>query len=289
MPSWPRARGRGPGHIPGWDRRVPYPGSSRSARRRREGGPAALRARSRASRHGPPRPREPRPRGRAQHDGLVAGRLHRPVAAASASAGVWRRCGTRPEQSRVAGLRRSRCRDRASSGARGVRKRDAAPCDDGAGIRQGRRVGHGGPGCDDGRVVVRHIRDGEGQDPGRSGPSGQSAALDAREVLANGVDLVDGAPDRSRRAGDALLLGRVRARPAQSNWRSRRPREEPGRGRPARPPRPWRGPQGARRCPAWSGSGCPASITGIDPGRPRRSRAGSRQGPGGVPRLCASR
>ena len=54
---------------------------------------------------------------------------------------------------------------------------------DGAGGFESRRVGHGRPGTDDGRVVAGHVGDRQRYQLGGKSEPGEAAALDAREML----------------------------------------------------------------------------------------------------------
>ena len=99
-------------------------------------------------------------------------------------------------EGRIAGLGRlvgrigERCLD-------GRRQRQAqrlhgrpAPVEHGARVGERGGVGNGRAGADGGRVVARHVGDGERQH-GRSSGLAQAAALDARDVAAHRVHLVD--------------------------------------------------------------------------------------------------
>ena len=83
--------------------------------------------------------------------------------------------------------------------------------DDGAGLGQRGRIGHGRPGCDRGRVVVRNIRYRQRHDLGALAGARQPAALDPRQVLAHGVDLADRCARAQQGARHLLLLGQRHA------------------------------------------------------------------------------
>ena len=58
-------------------------------------------------------------------------------------------------------------------------------------IRKRGRIRHRRSRCDRGRVVARHVRDRQRHDLGAHPGARQPAALDPRQMLANGVDLAD--------------------------------------------------------------------------------------------------
>ena len=121
------------------------------------------------------------------------------------------------------------------------------PREHGAGIGERGGIGHGRARADGGRIVARHVGDGE-REHARGRGLAQAPALDARDVPAHRVHLVDvGAafeqPARQRRLG---VERRCRARAPPTARRRRRrtgraPDRWPSRRRPApacaRPPR----------------------------------------------------
>ena len=88
----------------------------------------------------------------------------------------------------------------------GSRQRHLAPGDDRPGVGERRGIGHGRAGGDHRRVVAGHVGDRERQHRGRRGDRREPPALDAREVLPDGVDLADVGAGAQQRPGDALLL-----------------------------------------------------------------------------------
>ena len=81
--------------------------------------------------------------------------------------------------------------------------------EDGAGGGEGGGVGRGGAGADDVEIVADDVGEQQRLDAGRSGEAGQLSALDARDVFADGVDLVDGgAAGQQEPRGGLLLLER---------------------------------------------------------------------------------
>ena len=76
----------------------------------------------------------------------------------------------------------------------GDRHFDVVPGEYFEGVVERRRVGHGGAGGDDRRIVAGDVADEVREHPGRVGRGGETTALDRREVLADAVDLVDRRP-----------------------------------------------------------------------------------------------
>ena len=77
---------------------------------------------------------------------------------------------------------------------------------DGAGVGERGRIRHGRSGCDRGWIVVRHVRNRQRHDLGAPAGTRQPAALDARQMLAHGVDLADRRARAQQRPGHLLLL-----------------------------------------------------------------------------------
>ena len=90
--------------------------------------------------------------------------------------------------------------------ADGVVDRKVIFRDDGARIRQRRRIRHRRSRRDRGRIVVRHVRYRQRHDLGALAGARQPAALDPRQMLANGVDLADRRARAQQRPGHLLLL-----------------------------------------------------------------------------------
>ena len=84
----------------------------------------------------------------------------------------------------------------------------------------------------------RHVGDAERQRARRMEARGEPAALDARQVLSDRVDVGDRRAGGEQRLGQRLLVGDVEALgAARSSWPSRRRRRARARDRRARPPR----------------------------------------------------
>ena len=96
-----------------------------------------------------------------------------------------------------------------------------------AGGGEGGGVGGGGTGADDVEIVADDVGEQEGFDAGGGGEAGQLSALDARDVFADRVDLVDGGAAGQQEAGGGLLflerdaLGGQRAAAPKRRRRSR--------------------------------------------------------------------
>ena len=71
---------------------------------------------------------------------------------------------------------------------------------------EGGGVGSGGAGADDVEIVADDVGEQQGFDAGGSGEARELAAFDARDVFADGVDLVDGGAAGQEQAGGGLLL-----------------------------------------------------------------------------------
>jgi hypothetical protein len=67
-------------------------------------------------------------------------------------------------------------------------------------------VGSGGAGTDNVEIVADDVGKQEGFDAGGGGEAGQLPALDARDVLADRVDLVDGGATSQEQASGRLLF-----------------------------------------------------------------------------------
>src|ERR1019366_4923674 len=78
--------------------------------------------------------------------------------------------------------------------------------ENGAGGGEGGGVGGGGAGTDDVDVVADDVGKQQGFDAGGGGQARQLPALDARDVLADCVDLVDGGARGQKQAGGGLLF-----------------------------------------------------------------------------------
>src|SRR5437762_11954199 len=73
-------------------------------------------------------------------------------------------------------------------------------------IGERRRVRRRRTGGDDGERITDDVGEGEREDRGRSRGPGKLAALEAREVLADGVELVDGGAGGEQQPRHRLLL-----------------------------------------------------------------------------------
>ena len=95
--------------------------------------------------------------------------------------------------------------------AHAVGQLDAVAGEDRRRVRRRGRVGHGRAAGDHRRVVAGHV--GDQQRDGARGPGrgGEPAALDAREMLADAVHLVDRGARAQQRPVDALLVGERQA------------------------------------------------------------------------------
>ena len=78
--------------------------------------------------------------------------------------------------------------------------------EDGGDGGEGGGVGRGGAGADDVEVVADDVGEQEGFDAGGGGEARELAAFDARDVFADGVDLVDGGAAGQEEAGGGLLF-----------------------------------------------------------------------------------
>src|ERR1035437_3034005 len=78
--------------------------------------------------------------------------------------------------------------------------------EDRTGSGEGGGVGSGGAGTDDVEIVTDDVGKQQGFHAGGGGQAGQLPALDARDVLADGVDLVDGGARGQEEAGGGLLF-----------------------------------------------------------------------------------
>ena len=90
--------------------------------------------------------------------------------------------------------------------ADGVVDRKAIFSDDGARIGERGRIRHRRSRCDRRRIVVRNVRDRQRHDLGALAGARQPAALDPRQMLANGVDLADRRAGAQQCPGYLLLL-----------------------------------------------------------------------------------
>src|ERR1019366_337429 len=77
--------------------------------------------------------------------------------------------------------------------------------ENGAGSGEGGGVGGGGAGTDDVEIVADDVGEQEGFDAGGGGEARQLTALDARDMFADCVDLVDGGAGGQEEAGGILL------------------------------------------------------------------------------------
>ena len=91
--------------------------------------------------------------------------------------------------------------------AHAVGQLDAVAGEDRRGIGRRGRVGHGRAAGDHRRVVAGHVGDQQRDGARGEGRRGEPAALDAREVLAHAVHLVDRGARAQQRPVDALLVG----------------------------------------------------------------------------------
>ena len=83
---------------------------------------------------------------------------------------------------------------------------DGAALEDGQGVGVGARVRRGGPGGDDVERVADDVREREREHCGWPRRPRQQAALEARDVLAHGIQLVDGGAGGKEQARETLLL-----------------------------------------------------------------------------------
>ena len=88
----------------------------------------------------------------------------------------------------------------------GGRRFDAVAREHGAGVSEGRRVGHGRPRSDRGRIVAGNVGDQQAHHLGRMGRGSEPAALDRREVLADHIHLADVGATGEKRPVDRLLV-----------------------------------------------------------------------------------
>ena len=88
---------------------------------------------------------------------------------------------------------------------------DGVALQDGQGIGAGTGVGDGRAAGNDGRVVARHIADGQRDHARRCAGSGQAPAFDAREVFANAVHLCNVGAAAQQGLVDALLVSQRQA------------------------------------------------------------------------------
>ena len=89
----------------------------------------------------------------------------------------------------------------------GIVDREIVPRHQRAGVRQRARIRHRRPGCDRGRIVMRHVGYRERHDLGGAlSGAGQPAALDPRQMLADDVHLADRRAGTQQRAVHLLLL-----------------------------------------------------------------------------------
>ena len=122
------------------------------------------------------------------------------------------------------------------------------------------------------KIVAHDVREHQGADAGGAGEAGQAPALEAREVLAHHVELVDRGSRLHQESGGAGLVAQGEALGGRGEQRRGAPRQKqqdevvlrpgPAAGPPPRPPRAGRGRRG--------GDG-PLSSTRSRP-RPRASR-----------------
>src|ERR1035437_10105640 len=83
---------------------------------------------------------------------------------------------------------------------------DGVAVENGAGGGEGGSVGSGGAGTDDVEIVADDIGKQQGFHAGGGGQARQLPALDARDVLTDGVDLVDGGARGQQQAGGGLVF-----------------------------------------------------------------------------------
>ncbi len=84
---------------------------------------------------------------------------------------------------------------------------DPVTLQDGQGVRRARVLSDRRAGGDHRRVVARHVRDQQADDPRRMGRRRQPPALDGREVLTDDVHLADIGARGQQRLVDRLFLG----------------------------------------------------------------------------------
>ena len=130
--------------------------------------------------------------------------------------------------------------------------------------RIGRVVRRGGSRADDVQVVADDVREQQRLDRRRRGQPRQLPSLDAGNVLADGVDLVDVGAACQQQAGDGLLLFERDARSGQRQQRRRAARDEADH-QVVRLRLLARSPRSAprRSTPRSSGTGCPHSFNSM--------------------------
>ena len=142
------------------------------------------------------------------------------------------------------------CQEMAADG-RGNMFEKGVVVKDGQAIGKGAGVGDGDAGGDDVEVVADHVGEDQGDQAGPARRPAQLPAFDPRQVLANGVDLVNRCPAGEEQAGRGLFILQAIS-PRRGPGRGRSRRRKPGRGsdrrewrrRPVRAAPRWRRPHG---------------------------------------------
>jgi hypothetical protein len=105
-------------------------------------------------------------------------------------------------------------------------QRHAVMRDEGARIREARRVGHGGPGGDRRGVVAGDVADRERDEPRGMRRRGDAPAREGREMLADAVHLADGRAGAQQLAVHRLQVFEREARRGQGRERGAAARDE---------------------------------------------------------------